>query len=165
MIFKVFSMLSQTQVTGKAVSHELMSALGLCALKQRSWLEDRGPVGRQSFPAVTDAASRSSCSATCSVTAGTVAQMSKTAKHVSTAQADFSEHIKGAVGEMKSTKCHRDVIRKRSYPSFWTECFVIYVNTCAPCLLCALYKMDMLLWLLHMKGGAQQVSQTHRADV
>lgn len=67
-----------------------MSALGLCALKQRSWLEDLGPVGRQSFPAVTDAASRSSCSATCSVTAGTVAQMSKTARHVSTAQANTS---------------------------------------------------------------------------
>uniref|UniRef100_A0A669BG50 LDL receptor related protein 1B n=1 Tax=Oreochromis niloticus TaxID=8128 RepID=A0A669BG50_ORENI len=35
-------------------------------------------------------------------------------------------------GTSKHIKCHRDVIRKRSYPSFWTECFVIYVNTCAP---------------------------------
>lgn len=123
--------LSQAQVTGQAVSHELMSALGLCALKQRSWLEDLGPVGRPSFPAATAAASRSSCSATCSATAGTAAQMSKTARHVSTAQADFSGHVKGAVGEMKSTKCYRGVIRKRSYPRF-RQCFVIYANTCAP---------------------------------
>lgn len=122
-------------MTGQAVSHELMSALGLCALKQRSWLEDLGPVGRPSFPAVTAAASRSSCSATCSATAGTAAQMSKTARHVSTAQADFSGHVKGAVGEMKSTKCYRGVIRKRSYPRFVLLSMLIHVR---PRLQCAL---------------------------
>lgn len=127
--------LSQAQVTGQAVSHELMSALGLCALKQRSWLEDLGPVGRPSFPAVTAAASRSSCSATCSATAGTAAQMSKTARHVSTAQADFSGHVKGAVGEIKSTKCYRGVIRKRSYPRFVLLFMLIHVR---PRLQCAL---------------------------
>lgn len=53
-------------------------------------------MGRQSSPAVTDAASQFSCSATSSMTAGMAAQTSRTARPVSAAPVDLCKQIKAA---------------------------------------------------------------------
>ena len=66
-----------------------------CLLKQRWRPADLGPVVRRSSPAVTGAASRCSCSATCSATAATAAPTSRTARPVSAAPVVFKQKIKG----------------------------------------------------------------------
>lgn len=68
--------------------------LTLWVLKQRWWPEDHGLVGRQSSPAVTNAASQTGSSATFSMTVATADRMNKTVRRVSEALVDPSKHTK-----------------------------------------------------------------------
>lgn len=109
---------------------------------------------RQSSPAVTGAASPSSSSVTSSMTAVTAALTSKTAKPVSTPPADLKKRTdqRSFRGEIKSTECHRDVIKK--HPHFKCEVLlfmVIYVCQCLRCVWYCLEDEDALLAFAHQK--------------